>query len=236
MVKMKVQQTFIDNILGSSPSDPEVYQTYIASKSPDKQKELEAIREAVNNIKEDDGTDEGQDAPKYTIFPQHDGKRVIFPYQIKGMLKNAASACYRIGGKNKLTAFKGKIDKLVFIKEDYIYYQLPEGTEVTILERPLRASTAQGERVALSASECLPKGTKIEFTMFILDDTLYKDGKGKQEVSHIMNWLKYGVVNGLGQWHNSGKGRYIYKVLDVKTGLDPFDYLEDLQEYYASQL
>ena len=39
-----------------------------------------------------------------------------------------------------------------------------------------------------------------------------------------MQWLDYGALNGVGQWHNSGKGRFYYEITETVEG-------EDLNEY-----
>lgn len=30
----------------------------------------------------------------------------------------------------------------------------------------------------------------------------------------VLEWLNYGAMRGIGQWRNSGKGRFTYEVLD----------------------
>ena len=74
--------------------------------------------------------------------------------------------------------------------------------KMTVFERPLRAQTAQGERVALSASESIPAGAQIEFTIGLLDAKL-------EDV--VREWLDYGELSGFGQWHSSGKGRFTWE-------------------------
>ena len=39
----------------------------------------------------------------------------------------------------------------------------------------------------------------MEFTVKVLDDSLMK---------YVIGWLDYGEFNGIGQWRNSGKGRF----------------------------
>lgn len=135
-----------------------------------------------------------------TVFHRNkDGNPILFDYQIKGFFKNAAKAFNYVGGKHKLTAYKSKIDNLVFVKERQIPLQLPEGEKIGSCQRPLRASTAQGERVALANSESCPAGTVVEFTIMVMVDEL---------MERVIEWLDYGRLNGIGQWHNSGKGRY----------------------------
>lgn len=138
-----------------------------------------------------------------TVFPRNaDGKPILFDYQIKGFFKNSAKAFNYVGGKSKLTAYKTKIDNLIFVKERQIVLQLPDGAEIGNCQRPLRAQTAQGERVALANSESCPAGTVIEFTIMCMVDDLMKN---------VIEWLDYGALNGIGQWHSSGKGRFEWK-------------------------
>ena len=81
---------------------------------------------------------------------------------------------------------------------------LPEGEDITICQRPLRAQTAQGERVALASSEEAPAGTQIEFEILMLNEDLEPA---------VLEWLEYGQLNGIGQWHNSGKGRFATQII-----------------------
>lgn len=191
MKEMKVRLTFIEEILGTASADKEIHAEYIASKAPNapsKEEEIESI-----------GVD-GMIEKTMTIFHRNkDGNPILFDYQIKGFFKNAAKAFNYVGGKHKLTAYKSKIDNLVFVKERQIPLQLPEGEEIGSCQRPLRASTAQGERVALANSESCPAGTVVEFTIMVMVDEL---------MERVIEWLDYGRLNGIGQWHNSGKGRY----------------------------
>ena len=74
-------------------------------------------------------------------------------------------------------------------------------------QRPLRAETMQGPRVALAHSEIVPEGSTCEFTIQLLDETL-------EPV--VRECLDYGKLRGLAQWRNSGKGRYVWDELDNK--------------------
>lgn len=93
------------------------------------------------------------------------------------------------------------------MKERQIVLQLPDGAEIGNCQRPLRASTAQGERVALANSESCPAGTIIEFTIMCMVDEL---------MNNVIEWLDYGKLNGIGQWHNSGKGRFEWEDISDK--------------------
>ena len=68
-----------------------------------------------------------------------------------------------------------------------------------LCERPLRADTAQGPRVSVCRSETVPAGSVIEFDVAILS---------KELVPYVEQWFDYGKLRGLGQWRNSGKGRF----------------------------
>jgi hypothetical protein len=73
-----------------------------------------------------------------------------------------------------------------------------------------------GERVALACSEQIPEGAKIAF-----DVTLYND----EDVDLLAEWMAYGKDHGMGQWRNSGKGRFLVEefiVTDVKDGVKPY--------------
>ena len=101
---------------------------------------------------------------------------------------------------SKIKAYKKFIDGLIFVEERQI--PLVFDGEVGNLQRPLRAATAQGERIALANSETCPAGTKIVFTVQTLKDELMKP---------VIEWLDYGKLNGIGQWHNSGCGRFTWR-------------------------
>ena len=69
-------------------------------------------------------------------------------------------------------------------------------------QRPLRASTAQGERIALASSETVPAGAECEFTIVCLVDN---------DIDLVKEWLEYGQFHGMLQWRNSGKGRFVWE-------------------------
>lgn len=197
MQKMKVRLTMREEILGTLPGDKEVYRSFIASKAPDQSK----VEEEIVSIEE-------MYEKGITVFPRNsEGKACVFDYLIKGFFKNACNALRDADGteSKKLTAYKKKIDNLVFIEERLIPIQF-EG-EIGFCERPLRAQTAQGERVALACSEAIPAGAVLEFTIVTLK---------KEMMNYIIEWLDYGKFNGLGQWHNSGKGKFTWQDITNK--------------------
>ena len=194
MREKKVRLTFTEEVLGTASANPEIHAEYIASKAPDapsREEEVEAL-----------GVDEVIEKQK-TIFPKDEnGNPFLWDYQIKGFFKSAAQAGSYIGGDKKLPAYKKKIDLLVFVNERRIPMVMPEGGKIGSCQRPLRAQTMQGERVALADSETVPAGTTIEFTIKVLEDKL---------MSYVEDWLNYGSLNGIGCWRNSSKGRFTWE-------------------------
>jgi hypothetical protein len=194
-------------MLGSLPGDSEIYTKFIASKKaakdskvPITEEQLNEELETLHGTVEEDGTVNDLDKGVTIFAKDENGCPLIYDYVIKGFFKNACKAMREVPDSlsKGLSAYKTKIDNLVFVGPRKILIHMPEGSQITICERPLRASTPQGERTALSASECIPAGSWMEFEITCLNPDMMK---------RIPEWLDYGRFNGLGQWHNSGKGR-----------------------------
>jgi hypothetical protein len=194
--EMEIKITLIEELLGTASADPDIHREFIASKAPD----AKSMEEEVEAI----GVD-AVEAKARTIFPKDGGKPFLWDYQIKGFFKDACGMLARVPGtqSNKLKAYRKIIDGLVFPQPRRIFLILPNGKALGDCQRPLRAHTAQGERIALAASETAPPGTTLECEIKLLDDRLEKV---------IEEWLNYGALRGLGQWRNSGKGRFVWKV------------------------
>ena len=195
---MKVKITFIEPVLGTMPNDEEVYAQYIASKAPD----APTKEEEVENLGVDEVVEKGM-----TVFPKlDDGTPYLYDYQVKGFFKNACSMLKNVSDTKSsgIKAFKKYIDGLVFIEERRSPFEFKG--EITTLQRPLRAQTAQGERIALAMSEQLPIGTSVTFTINYLRDDLK---------AAIEEWLNYGKMNGFLQWHNGGYGRFEWEEIPM---------------------
>lgn len=189
--RIHARLTLVEEALGMTPGDAEIYGKWIASKAP----EPELSEEEVAAVGE---TEPVEDAT--TCFPRmEDGTPFCWDYQIKGFFKDACSSLRRVPGtkSSKLTAFKKVIDGTVFVEQRRIPLELPEGAVCGRCERPLRASSPSGERVALAASETVPAGTVLEFDILVMNP---------KDAETVREWLDYGRLRGLFQWRNSGKG------------------------------
>lgn len=128
----------------------------------------------------------------------------LYDYVLKGFFKDACGMLGRApdSRSSKLKAYKKVIDGLIFVTPRQI--DLHTTGDLGMLERPLRAQTAKGERVAIAKSQSAPAGTWIECTVTSL---------GGVDEKQLREWLDYGALRGLGQWRNGGYGRFVYEIL-----------------------
>lgn len=196
MKTIKARITFFEEVLGTASANPDIHREYIASKAPDAmsiEQELEAI--GVDGVAE----------KSMTVFPRDaEGNPILYDYQIKGFFKDATGILRKVPGTkaSKVKAYKKEIDGLLFVYPRMIPLHL--NGELGVCERPLRASTAQGERVALTSSETVPAGTYIDIEINCLTRDMYELAK---------ECLDYGELRGIGQWRNSGRGRFRWEEL-----------------------
>lgn len=189
--------TFTEPLLGTVPKNPEVYASFILTKAADLGDDKAA---------EEIGTVENIEESGWTGFHQVDSAPILYDYVIKGFFKDAAGMLRRVKSSKsaKVTAYKKIIDGLIFVFPRQIPLILPDDNSLGLIERPLRAQTAQGERVALARSDAAPAGTTITFKLNILDPAV--------DLDLLTEWLDYGQLRGLGQWRNSGMGRFTYTI------------------------
>ena len=199
MKRIKVKLTLTEELLGTASANPELHREYIASKAPNAQK----IEEEVAAL----GVEQVEHKAT-TVFPRTgDDQPFLYDYQIKGFFKDSCSALARVEDmrSSKLKAHKKVIDGLIFVQpRKIVLTNNVARIRIGNCQRPLRAQTAQGERIALANSETVPEGTWLEFEVVLLD-------KGHEAL--LREWFDYGGLRGLGQWRNSGKGRFIWEEL-----------------------
>lgn len=192
MTTLTVTITLTEELLGTASADKELHSEYIASKAPDAMSREEEIAAL--------GAEEVE-RKQMTIFPRDEYDRpFMWDYQVKGFLKEACKHLRKVEGTacSKVKAYKSDIDGLIFVYPRAIPIMFYG--EVGNCQRPLRASTPLGERIALSNAESVPAGAVLNFEIEIMEDKL---------VQMVKECLCYGKKKGLGQWRNSGKGRFI---------------------------
>ena len=194
MHTLKVRLTFQEEVLGTASNNPDIHSEFIASKAPDAM----SAEEEVAAIGVEEAVEKSM-----TVFPRNEnGEPILFDYQIKGFFKDACGVLRRVPGtkSSKIKAFKKEIDGLLFVVPRMIPLNMPG--PMGECQRPIRASTAQGDRFALAHSEAAPAGTTVEFEIRCMTKDMY-------ELSR--ECLDYGILRGIGQWRNSGKGRYVWE-------------------------
>jgi len=207
--EMEVELTFVEVALGTVALDPLAYEKYIAAEHPDRLEEELGTLRALGQAEEAGDADgiERLEKPNVSGFRRlPDGTPIILDYMIKGMFKEFARALARVPGSrsSKIRAHQKEITGLIFAEPRQIRLELPEGGRITMLERPLRARTPQGERVAIAVSETVPAGTKVRFRLKVLKDDL---------IPAIEEWLDYGELAGFMQWRSSGCGRFTWRLV-----------------------
>ncbi len=163
-----------------------------------------------------------------------------YNYQIRGAFKDSCGLLARAeevdeNGKKlgasesaKLKAYKKVIDGCIFVFPRRIGIEIPEyslsddGTtmipsydengNLPILSRPLRTNGPTGERTAIAASEVIPAGSRIRFTIG-MTSLKFKPA--------VIEWLNYMVVHGISGWRNSGLGICHWR--EIKSDYTPYE-------------
>ena len=199
MYLLKCRVKTLEAMLGTASNNKELHAEFIASHAPDaksREEEIEAIgaEEVINKA--------------MTVFPRNaEGLPIMWDYQIRGFFKDACGALRKVKGSesSKIKAYKKEIDGLVFVDEREIVIHTDK--PIASCQRPLRAATPQGERISLANSEEIAAGATMEFTVRVMHDDL---------LPAVKEWLAYGIYRGLGQWRNSGKGRFTCLIAEQK--------------------
>lgn len=194
MKNIRVKLTFTESLLGTSPANEEIYRDFVARKSPD----AKTVEEEVAALGEDAVVEKGM-----TVFPKaKDGTPFFYDYQVKGFFKGACGFLRSVEKtkSSAIKAYKKKIDGLIFVAPRVIPIRF--AGEIGVCQRPLRAQTLQGERVTLAISEEIPAGASCEFEVTCLSDS---------DADTVREWLDFGKLSGLGQWRNSGHGRFVWE-------------------------
>jgi hypothetical protein len=134
----------------------------------------------------------------------------LVDYQLKGFLKEAGR---RLNGKDGLPKnLRDKVGAFVFVTPRLLALHPPASANgnsiealIDICERPLRAQTAQGPRIALVRSEMLPAGVSFTCGLTVIASEITEDV--------LRDLLDYGYYQGIGQWRNASHGQFRYDLV-----------------------
>lgn len=190
-----VEFTFEEPLIGTTPMNKEIYTDYIVSKAPEEKVVDDELETVVEELEK-----------SMTGFHMHNENQILYDYMIKGFFKDACGMLRRIEKAEEylskdVKAYKKIIDGLVFVKPRQI--PIANGT-ISVIERPLRASTPKGDRVALARSEMMSAGSTLKFQVRVL---------GQVKEALLREWFDYGALRGMGQWRNAGYGVFSYKMI-----------------------
>lgn len=204
--KVKFTFTFTEPVLGMTCNNRDVYTEFIAAKAPTTTKgDEETAALPAREIEQ----------KALTVFPKDDKGMFFWDYQIRGFFKDTIIKMIELGTcKLSKWGYKKAVDSFLFVENRRNYLQR-DGVNLTkpdgIEQRPLRAETMQGDRVALAMSEKVDPGTSLSFVVQILmgDNAKSRLAVFDQEmvvaiVDHASKWV------GFGQWRSGGNGRFTF--------------------------
>ena len=204
MKQFRVDVQFFTPLLGTVPTNKDVYTQFILAKLevengtghdelatvPDIEGEMKAVENGVTGFHRDGS-----------------GNNCLYDYQVRGFFKEAVAHLRRDPKTQsaKLKAYKKVIDGGVFVNPRLIPVKL--AGRPYVLERPSRRSGPMGDQTFLTSSYALPEGSSLSFDVTILHTVT-------AEMLH--EWLNFGQYVGMGQWRGSGGfGRFTYELTSL---------------------
>lgn len=187
----RVRIELLEPLLATLPSDPNIWDRFFKDTAQSDEEGTITPTPGVSNI--------------FPSDPQT-GEVFLWDYQILGFLKeigNLQAVKDYLGIRN----LRAKISQHVRVFPRRLYTGLL-ARDLETVQRPLRARTPQGERVALAKSQMLPAGYQLEFFVVVLDNP-------DIEPETIRTLLEMGQWQGLGQWRSGSWGRFKLVRFDV---------------------
>lgn len=211
--KIKVRLTFTEPTLATSPGNKELLEEFIAKKAPNSEKAAEELAAAPA----DEQTEKAS-----TVFPRDtEGYLHCWDYNVRGMLKEKIAMLIETGDLDRLSkwSYKKAVDLFVHANPRRLYFtkdgskiKQPDGT----LQRPLRATTMQGDRICLARSEYLSPGTQLEFEVEChLAEPEKKKTTAVVDVDTVKECLDLLQFVGFSQWRGGGFGKCTWE--EVKS-------------------
>lgn len=209
---IKVTCELIEPMLGTIPKNPKIFTDFVSQKMGDfqgeKLKTMEEFDEEVESCPD-------KVEKSATGFHKDTFGLCIYNYMILGNIK-ANLFILMSNGLGKVLNYKKSTDLFVKVNPRKIrFYDHKDEDEKPLMspdgqiERSLRVQTAKGERVALAKSDYIEAKTRFKFEVRLL-----RNDRGL-DMEMLVNAIKMGKENGLGQWRGSG-GYGKYKILSLK--------------------
>lgn len=247
MRTLTVKVTLLEEALGMTPGTQEAFTKFLefrkaklgvkaAQISDEKsEEEIKALKFKVEEMKADN-TESGVD-----VFPiDPETKNPIFwDYQLRGFFKDSmkalkdmlavkkskdctedekAAALKKAASKSVLSAVttfnklpSTWVDRGIFVGPRKIQIIMPKDGQIGYCQRPLRVEKFPKDITSLKCSETVPAGSVIKFKVGILNDA---------DEKLVLACLHYGYLRGLGEWRNSGKGRFSFSIHNGEEWID----------------
>ena len=195
--------TFVP-MLGLASGNKALHEEFIASKAP----KVESSAEEVAAIPLSEQIEKAM-----TVFPRDSKGLFFWDYQMKGAFKGLIEILIELGDcKISKWGYKKAVDLMLHVEPRMIYLKREDGkycqpSDISKNERPLRATTLQGDRIALASSEQLAAGTNWEFDLHLFRGANPKTKIAIIDRDLIQSCLDLTPYHGFGQWRGGGWGR-----------------------------
>ena len=235
---LSVEITFTENLLATSSGNPELHAEYQAARvaefkaerSPEENEQLKG--EEVETLSAPEAIEKAS-----TVFHKDPKGIFLFDYTWRGHIKETIGHLCELGEFKKLSkwTYKRACDGSIFVGPRRIYLfrddgimDKPEGT----LQRPLRATTMQGDRVALARSEKVEAGAKCYLSISVLESSNAKSAWSEINMDLVKAVLDMGSFKGTGQWRGGGNGTFTWAVI-TREKVDQMNGLVSVAEALA---
>lgn len=231
----RVRLTLLTDMLGTKPCSSDIAQRFLQSKMTKADRMKRDLTEEDKIAKANEAVEAAEKS--LTIFYKEDGKPVMEGYQFMGYFKEAARTQSNDKGKLASNFYAGslktRIEEAFNVPETFVEIRLPKGYDPyeTVLvdgkevrrwkqlERPLRTEFKGTTITSVAKSEIIPAGSTMEFTVELRSDTV-PVSSGKQSVKVdayelLCELLGEGQKRGIGQWRNSGRGRFLAEIAEI---------------------
>lgn len=220
---------FTSPLLGSANANPEVHAEFIAHRAANDQAspKSDPARAGLDSAKIIEETQAVAEATTEeaiqkatTIFPKDDTGLFYWDYQARGFVKEVIGLMVELSDATvkdlSKWQYKRAVDGLVFVNPRKIYLRDEQDKIITqctqTLQRPLRAETMQGDRVALASSQILPPGTQMHLFVSVIQGNNPKSKLARITPETIIAVFDYGCLKGFGQWRSGGHGQFDYTI------------------------